>query len=61
MLLSLPWLFNIICTFQFHPWVAILYDEEIEDFDADETDEEEENDETDGEPDNDQYLEDTEL
>ena len=51
----------LINLLQFHPWVAILYDEEIEDYDADETDEEAENYENDGEPDNDQYLEDTEL
>ena len=48
----------LINSFQFHPWVAILYDEEIEDFDAEETEEDEEHD---GETDNDQVWADTEL
>merc|ERR1712029_1132880 len=54
-LVVLEFLFYWLYQTKYHPWVAILYDEEIEDYDADDTDDEEENDENDGELDNDQY------
>ena len=35
----------LINSFQFHPWVAILYDDVVENYDADENDEDPDNDE----------------
>ena len=41
----------MINTFQFHPWVAILYDDMVEDYDVEENDEDPGNDQ---DPDNEQ-------
>merc|ERR1719232_1932275 len=57
-LVALEFLFYWLYQTKYHPWVAILYDEEIEDFDAEENEEDEEHG---GETDNDQVWADTEL
>ena len=43
----------LIILLQFHPWAAILYDDVVENYDADENDEDPDNDEED--PVNEQY------
>ena len=48
----------LIDLLQFHPWVAILYDDVVENYDADENDEDLVNEQC---PDNEQDLEDTEF
>ena len=48
----------LINLLQFHPWVAILYDDVVENYDADENDEDPVNEQY---PDNDEDLEDTEF
>ena len=48
----------LIILLQFHPWAAILYDDVVENYDADENDEDLVNEQC---PDNEQDLEDTEF
>ena len=48
----------LIILLQFHPWVAILYDDVVENYDADENDEDLVNEQC---RDNEQDLEDTEF